>query len=294
MRMIHVVSWQRWLSAFSLLGLFACQMTSRLHADDWPAFLGPTGDSKSREKGISTDWPAEGPPRLWHVELGEGYGTCAVANGRVYLFDFIDGEARCRALNEKDGSEEWRFTYPSRYQDLYQYNRGPRCAPIVDNQRVYFYGVAGILHSLDATSGELVWKKNLSEEYGVVQNFFGVGSCPVVWNRLLLVAVGGSPASSRQAPPGQLDRVEPNRSAIVALDKETGQEIYRVGNDLASYASPKIVRFGESEPVLGFYARRPALFRSGKRRRRIPLPVARRTNSKVSTPAIRSLRATRS
>ena len=39
---------------------------------DWPAFLGPTGDGKSSEKGIR--WPAEGPRKVWDRDLGESYG----------------------------------------------------------------------------------------------------------------------------------------------------------------------------------------------------------------------------
>ena len=34
---------------------------------DWPAFLGPTGDGKSSEKGLR--WPAEGPRKVWQREL---------------------------------------------------------------------------------------------------------------------------------------------------------------------------------------------------------------------------------
>jgi hypothetical protein len=39
---------------------------------DWPQFLGPTGDSKSTERGILTKWPADGPPLVWQLPLGTG------------------------------------------------------------------------------------------------------------------------------------------------------------------------------------------------------------------------------
>src|SRR5687767_4522350 len=52
--------------------------------------------------------------------------------------------------------------------------------------------------------------------------------------------VGGSPPESQRVPPGQLDRVQPNGSAIVALDKLTGIVRYKTGDDLASYASLKL------------------------------------------------------
>ncbi|MEX0713116.1 MAG: hypothetical protein WD278_12245, partial [Pirellulales bacterium] len=38
---------------------------TRKAGHDWPAFLGPTGDSKSAETGIVTQWPPEGPRLVW-------------------------------------------------------------------------------------------------------------------------------------------------------------------------------------------------------------------------------------
>ncbi len=45
-------------------------LRSRKDGDDWPKFLGPTGDSKSREKGIRTDWKANPPKKLWSKRVG--------------------------------------------------------------------------------------------------------------------------------------------------------------------------------------------------------------------------------
>src|SRR5207253_1782776 len=84
----------------------------------------------------------------------------------------------------------------------------------------------------------LVWKLDTAAEFGVIQNFFGVGSSPVIENDLLIVPVGGSPAESKSVPPGRLDQVAGNGSGIVALDKKTGKVKYKITDELASYASP--------------------------------------------------------
>src|SRR6185312_11741877 len=47
---------------------------TRKSGDDWPQFLGPTGDSKSAETGILTAWPKSGPKRVWVKAVGTGYG----------------------------------------------------------------------------------------------------------------------------------------------------------------------------------------------------------------------------
>jgi outer membrane protein assembly factor BamB len=94
-----------------------------------------------------------------------------------------------------------------------------------------------MIHCLKADTGKLVWKINANKEFNVIQNFFGVGSTPVIEGNLLIAQVGGS-------PPGSLQRnlfdqtLKSNGSAVVAFDKLTGKVAYKIGNDLASYSSP--------------------------------------------------------
>lgn len=210
----------------------------RTRGDDWPAFLGPTTDGKSRETGLITPWPEAGPKLLWKLRVGVGYGMPAVSRGRLFQFDRHGGNARLTCYNIETIDELWRFEYPSAYEDLYGYDNGPRCSPIVDGDRVYTYGAEGLLHCVNVVDGKLLWKVDVNAKYGVIQNFFGVGSAPVIEGDVLLVVVGGSPPESANVPPGQLNLVKPNGSAIVAFDKRTGAERYRVGDDLASYSVP--------------------------------------------------------
>lgn len=216
----------------------APNLGTRPGGDDWPAFLGPTGDSKSRETGILTAWPEEGPPLVWRKRVGEGYGMPAICRGRLLQFAASGAQMRLICLKSETGDELWKFEYDSDYRDLYNYDNGPRCAPVVDEDRVYLYGAEGMLHCLRLTDGKPLWKIDTAERFGVVQNFFGVGSTPVIEGDLLIVQVGGSPEESRQLPPGQLDRVKPNGTCVVAFDKRTGKVSYTLGDDLASYASP--------------------------------------------------------
>jgi hypothetical protein len=68
----------------------------------------------------------------------------------------------------------------------------------------------------------------------------------------VIVMVGGSPKEDQAVPPGQLDRVSPNGSALVAFDLETGQERWKAGDDLASYSSPRPIGIGDQTLVLVF------------------------------------------
>ncbi len=207
---------------------------------DWPTFLGPTGDGRSAEVGVLTNWPKEGPPVAWHRELGTSYGIGSIQAGKLYQADRLADDVQLTCLDAGTGAELWRFEYPSDYQDMYGYNGGPRCSPVLDDDRVYLYGAGGKLHCVNATDGRLVWQVNTAERFGVIQNFFGVGSTPVVEGRLLLVMVGGSPTEDSQKYRGRLDQVHPNGSGVVALDKMTGEVVYQTGDELASYASLKL------------------------------------------------------
>jgi outer membrane protein assembly factor BamB len=209
---------------------------------DWPCFLGANHDSKSPETGLAAPWPAAGPRLVWQRPLGISYGICSVYRGRVYQFDRAGGKAVLYCLKSETGEELWKFEYPSEYDDLYGYDPGPRCCPVLDGDRVYILGVEGLLHCLKAVDGKEIWKRNTTQEFGVVQNFFGVGSTPVVEGELLIVQVGGSPAGS---PGIQSGEVKGNGSGIVAFDKRTGELKYKISDELASYSSPALATIGD-------------------------------------------------
>ena len=146
----------------------------RRFGQDWNAFLGPTGDSKSKETGLIVPWPKTGPKVVWQKRLSESYGIGSVSNGRYYQFDFENGKAILTCLESETGKHIWDYSYDSSYQDLYGYNSGPRCSPIVDGDRVYIYGVEGMLHCVHAVTGKKIWAVDVSKDFGVIQNFFGV------------------------------------------------------------------------------------------------------------------------
>jgi outer membrane protein assembly factor BamB len=209
---------------------------------DWPRFLGPNGDGTSPERGILSPWPKKGLRLLWQKEAGEGYSGPVISRGRLFFFDRHNdkpggaGQARLRCLKSETGELLWTFEYPTDYRDKYDYNGGPRCCPVVDGNRVYLHGVEGMLHCLRVSDGKLLWKVDTKADFGIVQNFFGVGSTPVVEGGLLLVQVGGSPPGSDKI--ADFMKVKGNGSGIVAFDKYTGKVRYQITDELASYSSP--------------------------------------------------------
>jgi len=218
---------------------------TRSKGQDWPRMLGVHYDSKSPETGILTQWPKEGLKVVWSQKTGTGYGNGVAALGRWFQFDRFGNSERLSCYEAQTGKFLWKWEASVVYQDAYGYNDGPRCSPVVDGRNVYVYGVAGKLACIDIETGKEIWEKNINSEYGVVPNFFGVGASPIVYNDLLIVMVGGSPKRSffSGAPTiNDMPSAKPDGTGMVALDKRTGKEVYRVGNYLASYSAPIIAK----------------------------------------------------
>ena len=204
---------------------------------DWPTFLGPTQDNVSTEKGIVTAWPKEGLRKVWECELGVGYPPPTIAGGRLFHFDRFNDDCRLTCRDAATGKQLWKYEYPTDYDDRFGYDSGPRACPVVDGDRVYVYGPDGMLCCVTVDKGKEVWRVDTRAKYHFFQNFFGVGSVPVIDGDVLIVPVGGSPKGPR---PNDLRDVKPDGTALVGFDKKTGAVKYAAGDELASYSSPVI------------------------------------------------------
>jgi outer membrane protein assembly factor BamB len=227
-------------------------IAQRSRGADWPGFLGPARNGKSRERGLPDSWPAGGPRLVWQTPIGVGYSAPAICDGRLFQFARVGDQARLTCLNAETGARLWTCDYPTDYEDLLGYNNGPRATPVVDGERVYTFSAEGILQCVRVTDGEPLWRVDTMRDFHVVKNFFGVGSTPLVWRDLVLVNVGGSPDGSPTDVYAARGQVQSSGSAVVAFDKMTGKVHWQTGNDLASYASPVTAKMGNRDIVFMF------------------------------------------
>jgi outer membrane protein assembly factor BamB len=216
---------------------------------DWPTFLGPTRDNVSPEKGVVAPWPKDGLRLVWECELGIGYAPPVVAAGKLFHFDRFGDDCRLTCREAATGKFLWKYEYPTDYEDRYGYESGPRACPVVDGDRVYLHGPEGLLACVAVADGKELWKVDTRAKYRFQQNFFGVGSVPVVDGDLLIVPVGGSPKGPR---PVDFRMVKPDGTAIVGFDKKTGEVKYAKGDELSSYASPVLVTLDGKKTGLYF------------------------------------------
>lgn len=213
-----------------LVMFVAVAPVSRIQADDWPQWLGPRRDGVWRETGIVDQFPAGGPPILWRTLLGGGYAGPAVAEGRVIVLDrkHDAGTERVLCLDQKTGQVQWTHEYRCNYAGL-SYPAGPRCTPTVHEGKVYALGAMGDLHCLDAAKGTVLWHRNLPRDYNVRGQSFprwGYAAHPLIDGDRLICLAGG------------------RGSIAVALDKNTGKEIWRaLSASEPGYCPPMIYTF---------------------------------------------------
>ena len=189
---------------------------------DWPCLLGPNHNQTSTETHLLKQLPPGGPKLVWEIQKGEGYASPAIQGDRLILFHRVADEEIIECLNALNGNRNWRYAYPTAYQDEYGYCNGPRSSPIIVGDAVFAIGAEGKLHCLDLATGKLRWQHDILHEYKLSQNFFGVGSTPLVEGDKLIVNVGadGGPC-------------------VVAFDVKTGNVVWQAGNQWGpSYASP--------------------------------------------------------
>jgi outer membrane protein assembly factor BamB len=214
------------------LSVFICGSFS--FAADWPQWLGQERNGVSAETGLLAGWPKEGPPVLWDKAVGEGYSGPVVAGGALILFHRVGASEVVECLDAASGKPRWQFSYPTSYRDLLGKGNGPRSTPLIAGGRVYTLGAEGRMHCLELENGKKVWERALNDDYHVRQGFFGVGTSPLLEGELLWVNVGGKDAG------------------IVALDRNTGKEVYRATNHEASYSSPVAATLDSVRQVLFF------------------------------------------
>src|SRR4051794_18319530 len=87
--------------------LFTILLPSAASAADWPRWRGPENTGfVPAGVAVPTSLPKE-PKLLWEVTMGEGVGSAAVAEGRVFCLDNREEKETVCAFSLADGKPLW-------------------------------------------------------------------------------------------------------------------------------------------------------------------------------------------
>jgi outer membrane protein assembly factor BamB len=191
-------------------------------ADDWPQFRGPTRDGVSAEKNWRAAWPADGPPVAWKAEVGLGFSSIVVANGRAATAGHAGGKDTVFCFDAASGKPLWQQSYPAELGDKF-YEGGTTGTPTFDGERLYWLSRWGDLFCFDAASGKIVWRSNVQTETGAPIPTWGYTGAPLVQGELLVLNVG---------------------DAGTGVNKATGKLVWKSALKDCGYSTPQPVTLG--------------------------------------------------
>ena len=215
-----------------LAALLACAAGCASAPPAWPGWRGVG------RQAITADVPGMLPEQkrvLWQRPLtGPGLAGVVVANGRVVVSDKDEAATHdiFRCLDALTGAPIWTLRYLAA-GDMDSTN-APRATPLVHDGLVYLLGAFGHLHCVRLDTGQVVWKRNLVEDFGAHLPMWGMCSSPLITDGTLIVNPGAKDAS------------------IVALNPRTGDVVWKCPGRQAAYASFIVGAFGGVRQIVGY------------------------------------------
>lgn len=224
---------------------------------NWHQWRGPhaTGAAASNANPPLT-W-SETENVRWKVAVpGTGHATPIVWKDKIFVQTAVQGEAQkakeadddnpfsgffrqrdggptntyqfvLLAINRNDGSILWQKTLREvvPHEGTHQDGSFASNSPVTDGEHVYAYFGSRGLYCLDM-DGNVKWEKDVGVMYKA--RAFGEGSCPALYGNTLVIVQ---------------DHEGPSRSFIIALDKQSGDVLWKTERDeRTTWTSPIIVK----------------------------------------------------
>jgi outer membrane protein assembly factor BamB len=170
-----------------------------------------------------------GMPVLWQTNVGPGFSSVAISTGRLYTAGNKNDTDTIFCLNAKTGQRIWANTHPCTVEVYTHEGDGTASTPVLDGQKVYFFGRNGDLLCLDAATGKTVWSENVAGKFGVKIPLWGFAGSPLPDGNLLLLNAGTSG---------------------MAVNKQSGKLAWLTGPDRSGYSTPLKCAFDGRDSIV--------------------------------------------
>lgn len=209
----------RSIQKLAVISIIAVAVPSR--SDDWPQWRGPNHNGISAEKTFLTEFPGQGPAIAWKTNVGLGFSSFVVGNGKAYTAGHDKGSDTVFCFDAFTGKEIWKNSYPAELGDKF-FEGGTTGSPTLDEgNHVYWLSRWGDLFCFKASDGKVVWSRQLVKTANVHVSDWGFTGSPTVYKSFLILNVG---------------------EAGMAVDKETGKEVWKSNPEgTPAYNTPLVV-----------------------------------------------------
>ncbi|MCY2973692.1 MAG: PQQ-like beta-propeller repeat protein [Planctomycetota bacterium] len=200
---------------------------------DFPELLGKGRTAQIDRFSLPANWDEKPPQLLWRHPVGLGWSSFAIVGNAAVNLEQRDDQECVVCYDVRTGSELWSHGEKLRFN--HEHGDGPRTTPSIHDGRVYSFGATGVLTCIDFKSGKLIWKQSVFDDPASQNLLFGMSGSPLVHNGLVVVTPGAGKGGS-----------------AIAFDAKTGSEVWRSGDDPASYSSPVAVSLCGHNQILSF------------------------------------------
>lgn len=207
-----------------LFSLSLVSVPTLLAVDEfWPGWLGEDRSGRLEDFRPPSPWPDDLKVK-WRVQVGPGYVSPVVAEGRILVHSRQGEQEVVRALRMDSGKVIWAKSYPVPFKiggGGERHGKGPKANPCYSNGRFFTTSISGILTAWDAKLGEILWRKVPGKRFGQSHAHWGASNSPLVLGDMIVNLFGND-----------------NEGALMALDASTGERIWSIGNHGTCYSSP--------------------------------------------------------
>jgi len=235
-------------TAIIILGIL---LSTQATAGDWPHWRGPFLNGSSNEKNLPEKW-SQTEKVTWVIGLpGPGSATPVIADGKVFISstDKNSNDLLAMCFDARNGEQLWQKKLGASNREVPR-NNPASPSPVTDGRNVYFMFGSGDLAGLDV-EGNVLWSRNIEEEYGNISLKFGYSSSPLLYDNKLYILIQRRHTAYRAPMGSTLD------SFILAMDAGTGENIWKqprktdaLDETLDSYSSPILFRRSERAEIL--------------------------------------------
>ena len=245
--------------------LVLADASSTDYEKNWPQWRGPLASGVSPYGKAPVKWN-ENKNIKWKIEIpGKGHATPIIWGNKIFVLTAIktdkkiepqkkvpaqptQGQGRGRsmsttpehvhkfaifAINRFDGSIIWQHTAREElpHEGVHSTGNYASNSPVTDGEHIYAYFGSRGLYCYDM-QGKLIWDKDFGEMK--TKMGWGEGSSPALYKDTIVVTWDHE-----------------GQSFIIALDKKTGKELWKVDRDeTTSWATPLIVESNGKPQVI--------------------------------------------
>jgi len=183
---------------------------------------GPNRDGIFPETNLLKQWPDGGPKLLWKYDkLGAGYSSPAVTSTRIYETGIVDSIGYVLCFDHS-GKLLWRKPLGRDYTGEWP---GVYSTPVICGDLGYLVNGLGGLYCFSAVNGDVVWKRNIVNDYKGQKAPSGFLDNLIVDGEKLYCTPGGKGMN------------------VVALNRRNGGLVWASGGDtiVDAYCTPILV-----------------------------------------------------